>query len=436
MSRWKWKKRHLFIVIGIALVVAVTVGAAVRGRGEKAMTVQAGKVERKKIVQKVSATGKIQPKTQVEISADVSAKITKLDVVEGQTVRKGEFLVELDRERYLAAVESAEANVRSAEANASLVKENMMRTEKEFQRSQGLLKGGLESQSAFDAKQAEFQVESARYRSALDGVAQARATLKQSRDDLSKTRIYAPMSGTVSALNKEQGEIALGSQFQKDIILIVADLSEMEAQVNVDENDIVSIEKGQPAEIEVDAMVGKPLKGIVYEIANSANTNAEGSTEQKTEFEIKISIVDPPPTLRPGMTASADIITKTNESALSVPLQSVAVRTVDQLAMKGEKRVDAEKRYKADKDGFVEIVFVVENGKAVAKQVETGIQSDELIEVVKGLKEGEQVVTGSYRAISKDLENGGGVTVGKPGKGKGSGPGGADEREAGNDRGA
>src|SRR6185436_2133974 len=164
-------------------------------------------------------------------------------------------------------------------------------TEKEFQRSQGLLKGGLESQSAFDAKQAEFQVESARYRSALDGVAQARATLKQSRDDLSKTRIYAPMSGTVSALNKEQGEIALGSQFQKDIILIVADLSEMEAQVNVDENDIVSIEKGQPAEIEVDAMVGKPLKGIVYEIANSANTNAEGSTEQKTEFEIKISIV-------------------------------------------------------------------------------------------------------------------------------------------------
>lgn len=435
MKRWTFKKRYLLIGAGVVVVLAVIVGAAVRGRGDKTMTVQAGKVERKKIVQKVSATGKIQPKTQVEISADVSAKITKLNVVDGQHVKKGDFLVELDRERYLAAVESAEANVRSAEANATLVKENMTRTEKEFQRSKGLNANGLESQSAFDAKQAEYQVEVARYRSALDGVAQARATLKQARDDLSKTRIFAPMSGTVSALNKEQGEIALGSQFQKDVILVIADLSEMEAQVDVDENDIVAIEKGQSAEIEVDAMVGKPLKGIVYEIANSANTNAQGSTEQKTEFEIKIAIVDPPPTLRPGMTASADIITKTNESALSVPLQSVAVRTVDQLSMKGEKRADAEKRYKADKDGFVEIVFVIENGKAVAKQVETGIQSDELIEVTRGLKEGEQVVTGSYRAISKDLENGGVVTVGKPGKGRG-GHGGADEREAGNEHGA
>ena len=309
--------------------------------------------------------------------------------------------------------------------------------EKEFNRSKGLLGNGLESQSAYDAKQAEFQVESARYRSALDGVAQARATLKQARDDLSKTRIFAPMSGTVSALNKEQGEIALGSQFQKDVILIVADLSEMEAQVDVDENDIVSIAKGQAAEIEVDAMLGKPLKGIVYEIANSANTREQGSTEQKTEFEIKIAILEPPPSLRPGMSASADIITKTNDAALSVPLQSVAVRTVDQLAMKGEKRADAEKRYKADKDGFVEIVFVVENGKAVAKQVETGIQSDELIEVVNGLKAGEQVVTGSYRAISKDLENGGVVTVGKEGEHGGRGGGGEHEgREARNERGS
>lgn len=435
MKRWKWKKRHLLIGAGVVLTLAVVVGAAMRGRGEKTMTVQAGKAERKKIVQKVSATGKIQPKTQVEISADVSAKITKLNVVEGQVVRKGELLVELDRERYLAAVESAEANVRSAEANATLVKENMTRAEKEFQRSKGLLSSGLESQSAYDTKQAEFQVESARHRASLDGVAQARATLKQARDDLSKTRIFAPMSGTVSALNKEQGEIALGSQFQKDIILVVADLSEMEAQVNVDENDIVSIDKGQAAEIEVDAMLGKPLKGVVYEIANSANTQAQGSTEQKTEFEIKIAILEPPPSLRPGMTASADIITKTNESALSVPLQSVAVRTVDQLAMKGEKRADAEKRYKADKDGFVEIVFVVEGGKAIAKQVETGIQSDELIEVVNGLKEGDQVVTGSYRAISKDLENGGVVTVGKEPQ-HGGGGGEHEGREARNSRGS
>ncbi len=407
------KRKPLLIGAAIVVVAVVVTGAALRGRGDKKLEVQTAKVDRQKIVQKVSATGKIQPKTQVEISADVSAKITKLPVLDGQWVEKGAFLVGLDRERYVAAVESAEANVSSAQANATLVRENMNQTEGEFKRSKELLAGGLESQSAFEAKQAAHQVEVARYKSALDQVEQAKAALKQARDDLSKTTIYAPMSGTICTLNKEQGEIALGSQFQKDVILVIADLSEMEAQVNVDENDIVSITKGQKAEIEVDAMQGKKLDGLVTEISNSANASGTGSTDQKTEFEIKISIVNPPNTLRPGMTASADIITKTNDNALSVPLQSVAVRTVDQLTMKGEKRKDAESRYKADKDGFVEITFCIEGGKAIAKQVKTGIQSDEFIEILEGLKEGDEIVTGSYRAISKDLENGAVVTISK-----------------------
>jgi len=420
------KKKRVLIGAGIVLVGVIVAVAAFSGRGEKALEVQTAKVDRQKIVQKVSATGKIQPKTQVEISADVSAKITRLPVVEGQWVEKGTFLVGLDRERYLAAVESAEANVSSAQANATLVRENMNRAEKEFSRSKELVATGLESQSAFEAKQAEHQVEVARHKSALDQVEQAKAALKQARVDLSKTIIYAPMAGTISALNKEQGEIALGSQFQKDVILIIADLSEMEAQVNVDENDIVSISIGQKAEIEVDAMLGQPLNGVVYEISNSANVAGGGTAEQKTEFEIKISITDPPKTLRPGMTASAEIITKTQESALSVPLQTVAARTVDQLTMKGEKRKDAEARFKPDKDGFVEVVFCIEGGKAIAKQVKTGIQSDDLIEILEGLKEGDEVVTGSYRAISKDLENGGVVTISKEPKK----PSGAQAREA------
>ncbi len=411
----KLKRKHLWISLaGLVIIVAVT-GAAMRGHGSKGAEVQTAKVERKQIIQKVSATGKIQPKTQVEISADVSAKILKLPVVEGQSVKKGQFLVGLDRERYLAAVESAEASVSSAEANAALVRENMSRTENEFKRSKQLLAGGLESQASFEAKQAEYQVEVARHKSANDQVQQAKAALKQARDDLSKTTIYAPMSGTISALNKEQGEIALGSQFQKDVILIVADLSVMEAQVNVDENDVMSVAVGQPAEIEVDALPGVTLKGVVSEIASSARSAGAGTTDQKTEFEIKVAIADPPRTLRPGMTASADIITHTNDHALSVPLQSVAVRTVDQLSVKGKKRKVAEAApetgYKADKDGFVEIVFCIEKGKAVAKQVKTGIQSDDRIEVLEGLKEGDEIVTGSYRAISKDLENGAVVTI-------------------------
>ncbi len=423
----KIKKKPLLIAVGALVVIAAVAGAALRGRGDKSLEVQAAKVERQKIVQKVSATGKIQPKTQVEISADVSGKITKLAVVEGQWVTKGQLLVELDRERFLAAVESAEATVSSAEANATLVHENMIKAEKEYKRSKELLSTGLESQADFEAKQAEYQVEVARYKSNQDQVEQAKAALKQARSDLSKTTIYAPMSGTVSQLNKELGEIALGSQFQKDVILVVADLTEMEAQVNVDENDIVTIGTGQKAEIEVDALPGQKLSGTVYEIANSANTGAAGTTEQKTEFEIKIAIANPPKTLRPGMTASADIITKTNDSALSVPIQSVAVRTVDQLAMKGEKRKDAEGKYKADRDGFVEIVFCIEGQRAVAKQVKTGIQSDELIEITDGLKEGDRVVSGSYRAISKDLENGSTVTISKgpPKQGGGKSAGGS-----------
>jgi len=405
------KKKTLLIGAAVIVVGAVVAGVALRGGKEKLLEVQTAKVDRQKIVQKVNASGKIQPKIQVKISADVSARIMKLSVIEGQWVEKGAFLLELDRERYLAAVESAEAIVRSAQANATLVEQNLIRTEKEYKRSKELVPQNLESQAAFEAKEAAYQVERARYDSAQNQVEQAKAALKQARDDLSKTTIYAPMAGTVSDLNKEKGEIAIGSQFQEDVILVISDLSEMEAQVDVDENDIVSIAIGQEAEVEVDALLDQMLTGIVQEIANSANTAGAGSADQKTEFEIKISIVDPPSTLRPGMTASADVFTKTNESALSVPIQCVAVRTVDQLTMEGESREDAEARYTADRDGFVEIVFCIEDGKAIAKQVKTGIQSDELIEILEGLEEGEEVVTGSYRAISKDLENGAVVTI-------------------------
>lgn len=406
------KKKRIWIGAVIVVVVGgVVAGAALRGGKDEALEVQTAKVDRQKIVQKVSATGKIQPRTQIKISADVSAKITKLAVVEGQWVERGELLFELDRERYVAAVESAEASVRSAQASAALVRENMKMAEKEFIRSKELVEQNLESEAAYDNKEAAYQVEVARYESARNQTEQARATVKQARDDLSKTTIYAPMAGTISDLNKEQGEMAIGSQFQEDVILVISDLSEMEAQVNVDENDIVSVAIGQQAEIEVDALLDQILNGVVSEIANSANVAGAGTSDQKTEFEIKVSITDPPATLRPGMTASAEVFTKTNESALSVPIQCVAVRTVDQLTMAGEDREDAEARYTADRDGFVEIVFCIEDGKAIAKQVKTGIQSDELIEILEGLEEGEEVVTGSYRAISKDLENGAIVTI-------------------------
>ena len=401
------KKRYIALGV-VVLAGAIVGGLKMKGGGEEAPEVQTTKVERAEIVQKVNATGKIQPKTQVKISADVSAKITRLDVKEGDWVEQGDFLLELDRARYLASVESEEANVRSAQANVNLVKENVDQTERVFKRAKELVERNLESQAALDSAQAAYQVEVARFQSANDQVEQTRGRLKQARDDLSKTTIYAPMAGTISDLNKEQGEIAIGSQFQEDVIMVLADLDAMEALVNVDENDIVSIALAQAAEIDVDALPDDVLAGSVAEIANSANISAQGTTNQKTEFEVKITIESATDKLRPGMSASADIVTETRKEALSIPIQCVTVRTIEQLKEGDE---DAADNFTASDDGFVELVFVIEDGKAVARQVETGIQSDELIEVVSGLAEGDEVVSGSYRAISWDLVNGVVVTV-------------------------
>jgi len=259
-----------------------------------------------------------------------------------------------------------------------------------------------------DLAHSKYMVEKARYQSSLEQVERADAALKQANDDLSKTTIYAPMSGTISQLNKELGEIALGSQFQEDVIMVISDLSNMESLVDVDENDIVSVQLGDSASIEVDAIPNYVFKGTVSEIASSAKVAAVGSADQKTEFEVKIRIIDPGKKLRPGMTASADIVTEIRDDALVVPIQSVSVRTPEQLggAPKEESKDSADEiKYSPDKDGFVQVVFVVNEGKVKAMQVETGIQSDTHIEILNGLAEKEEVVTGNYRAISQILQN-------------------------------
>jgi HlyD family secretion protein len=404
-------KRTRIIVGGVILVAAAVVaGVVLRGRTEKPLEVQTVEASLNKVVQKVTATGKVQPRTQVKISADVSARIIRLGVVDGQRIEKGQFLVELDREAYLAAVESAQANVRSAEANVRLVRESMLQAEREFNRAKEIVQRKLDSQSRLDAAEATYKVEVARHESALGDIARARAALKQSQDSLSKTSIYAPMAGVITELRREQGEIAIGPQLQEDVIMVISDLAEMEAQLDVDENDIVSVAVGDIAVIEVDALMGQELSGSVYEISNSAKILASQSSNQKTEFEVKVAINEKRPELRPGMTASADIVTETRESTLSVPLQCVTVRTLEQLKA-GKGGEGAASGFQADKDGFVQVVFVLEDGKAMARQVKTGIQSDSLIEIVAGLAQGDTVISGSYKAISRDLVHGAPVKV-------------------------
>ncbi len=407
------KKKIIIGVFVILAIVIIVVLITKKNNGDRAITVQTSKVEQQKIVETVTATGRIQPKTQVKISADVAAKITQLKVKEGEWVEKGKFLVQLDRERFLAVEESAAANLKASESNVQLAKENMYKAEKDYIRIKELFDQNLESQANLDQTYAADRAEKARYNSALQQVEQAKAVLKQAKDDLSKTTIYAPMSGTISELNKEVGEIALGSQFQEDVIMIISNLSGMEALVNVDENDIVSVSVGDSATIEVDAMPDKVFHGVVSEIASSAKISRSGTTDQKTEFEVKISIVTPGKELRPGMTASSDIVTDTRESALGIPIQCVTVRTPEQLKKKGSKPggsvaiadSSSEGGYVPDKDGFVEVVFVVEDDLAKAIQVKTGIQSETHIEIVEGLSEGDEIVTGSFRAISQTLQN-------------------------------
>ena len=409
------KKRIIIILSAVVVLTVVVLSLTMNGNSEEGVFVQTANVESQKIIETVSATGVIQPQTKVKISADVAAKIMYLGVKEGDWVEEGHLLVRLDQEKFNAAVERSEANLRATEANANLVKQNKIRAKKDFVRTEELFNKNLESQAVLDQVSAAFQVEKARYQASLEQVDQARATLKEAKDNHSKTTIYAPMAGTISVLNKEVGEIALGSQFQEDVIMVVSNMTGMEALVDVDENDIVSIQLGDSATIEVDALPDVRFRGIVSEMANSAKITAEGSADQKTEFEVKIAIDQPGIKLRPGMTASADVVTEIRESAVVVPIQSVAVRTPDQL--NGHGAVDAEVdstdqlTYSPDRDGFVQVVFVVEDNEVMAYQVETGIQSETHIEILNGISEDDLIVTGNYRAISQTLTNNAKVVV-------------------------
>ncbi len=282
-------KKALLVVAIIALVGATGFYyKSKQSSGPKAMKIDSAKVEKAQIIQKVNATGKIQPKTQINISADVSAKIIQLHVAEGQWVDKGTLLVELDREKYLASVESQQANIRAAQANAVLAKANKAQAERVWKRSKELVAKKLESQSDLDAAHSGYQVEVARYDSAMEQVEQSRGVLKRAEDDLSKTTMYAPMSGTISKLNKEAGEIAIGSQFQEDVIMTIANLNAMEALVNVDENDIIAIKLGQDAEIEVDALAGITIIGKVSEIAPAPLRRKPGPTIKKPSLKSKL----------------------------------------------------------------------------------------------------------------------------------------------------
>ena len=420
-------KKTIYILIGGAvLLIAVFLvlsKTGVIGNKDKAKSVETSLVKATTIVETVSATGKIQPEIEVKIASMVSGEIIALPIKEGQVVKKGDLLVKINPDLYTSGLNRSVANLAAAKSGLTQAEAQFKEAKANYDRNKTLFEKGIISKSDWDKTVASFEVTKATKQSAYFNVQSASATVNEARDNLGRTIIYAPADGTISVLNVELGERVLGTQQMAGTeILRVANLNNMEVEVDVNENDIVKIKVGDEAKVEVDAYLKKQFKGIVTSISNSASTAL--TADQVTNFKVKIRILkesyqdllEGKPAsyspFRPGMTATVDIVTKTKTNILAVPISSVVVKS-DTTAVK-EIRVDVaeptEKEPIPKIDKKLECVYVKVGDKAKIRIIKTGIQDDTNIEVITGLKKGEVVITGPYTTVSKELNSGDKVT--------------------------
>ncbi len=422
-------KKTIYILLGVAvaiialLIILSKTGAI--GNKDKGKSVEIANVNTSTIVETVSATGKIQPEIEVKISSEVSGEIIALNVIEGQVVKKGDLLVKINPDLYTSGYNRTVSNLSGTKAGLSQADASFKEAKANYDRNKTLFEKGIISKADWDRSVASFEVANASKQSAYYNVQSAAATVNEAKDNLGRTTIYAPADGTISVLNVELGERVLGTQQMAGTeILRVANLNNMEVEVDVNENDIVKIKVGNEAKVEVDAYLKKQFKGVVTSISNSASSTL--TADQVTNFKVKIRILKEsyqdllegrPITyspFRPGMTATVDIITKTRANVLSVPISSVVVKS-DTTAVKGFKVEDKEDEKKAapKSDKKLECVFVKVGNKAKIRIIKTGIQDDTNIEVVTGLKKGDVVITGPYSTVSKELNSGDKVTTDK-----------------------
>jgi HlyD family secretion protein len=398
MANAKSRKKIIIISIIGGLLIVLTLLVILGSKKEVVVPVETEKVVRRTITQSVTATGKIYPEVQVVITPEVSGEIIDLPVKEGMKMKKGDLLMKIKPDIYLAERDRATAQLSSAKAS-------LLQSEAQNKRADNLSLKGLISTSELEAASTGYQVAKSQYD-------QSDAALKQAEESLRKTTIYSPMDGTISDLKVELGERVLGtSQFQGTEVMTVADLSRMEARVDVGENDIVLIAIGDTARIQVDALPDKKLIGLVYEIGNSAKTKGLGTQEEVTNFEVRVRITDKDVILRPGMSMTATIETETKRNVLAVPIQSVTIRSDKKEKEKGSSEPDElavnDTKIKQQKNEKPqEVVFVVDNSSAKVTGVKRGISDDSYTEIVSGLAEGKEVVSGSYKAINRELEDG------------------------------
>ena len=412
----KKSRKKVIIISGIALVLAVLgVFVFLGSKKEPILAVNVEKVTSRTLTQVVTATGKIQPEIHATISPEVSGEIVLLPVKEGYRVKKGDVLLKIKPDIYVAQRDQFKAALQQ-------VKSVLVKAEADYKRAQGLMAKSLIAESDFDQAKSSYEGAKAQYQ-------QAEASLNQAEESLRKTTITSPMDGTISQLNNQLGERVLGTQqFQGTNVMTVADLSRMEADVDVSENDVTLVHVGDTARISIDAFPDRKLNAVVYEIANTGTSKNLGTQEEVTNFTVKMRVVDPGVTLRPGMSMTADIETMTKQNVLSVPIQSVTTRAPKMEMKEGQSdgqsgmvMASGQSQKTKDQNKPKEIVFVVENGVAKAVPVKRGIASDQYVEIVDGVTEGAQVVSGSYKAINRELEDGAKVRIEearKPGPGQ------------------
>ena len=420
------------IFTGIGLLLAGLTVAAIFKKKEAIITVQTEKVARRNLTELVVANGKIQPVTQVVISPEVAGEITALPVKEGNFVKKGDLLVQIKPDNYQASRNSAEASYKSALGGKSLAQAQLEKAEAEFKRNQELFNNKLESDSVFLEFKTAYEVAKLQFENSIHQSDQARFGLDKAMDDLSKTTILAPIDGTVARLKSQLGERVLGTSFNMGTeIMTIANLNEMEARVDIGEMDVVLMKPGQIAHLEVDAFKDRKFTGIVTEIANSAkglgqsSMLSSSSSQDATKFEVRLRIQEKE-VFRPGMSVNAEIETRSRTNVLCVPIASVTTRLPEDSqtnsASAGTNSIAASTNAstgqtniaKADKKPKdIEVVFAVEGDHAKMVPVKRGIGDDNYYEIIEGIEEGREIVSGNFRAI-RDLEDGKKIVKGKP----------------------
>src|SRR2546423_213041 len=431
------RRKKQIIYGSIALLTLWIVASIIWNKREKPIPVTTDKASQRTILQTVSATGKIQPETEVKISPEVAGEIIELPVDDGKAVKKGDLLVKIKPDSYKALLEQQEAAISAAKATNLQQKATMLKSEHDFKRAEDLFNKKLISEQEYNAAQAADDVAKNTYESSLHEIERAEAGSSQARDQLSKTTIYSPIDGTITILNSKLGErlVATG-QFAGTEVMRVADLGHMEARVDVNENDVVNVKLGDKAEVKIDAYGDRKFNGTIYQIGNTGKTTGAGTQEEVTNFEVKIRIEDHDVVLKPALSCTAEIQTNEVKDVVAAPMQAATIRTgesnlsPEEIEKKRQKVTQRDKgdnnaefvneraekaAQKEEREKVSKVVFLKKGTNAQIVKVTTGISDDTYTEIKSGIQPGDEVISGSYSAISRKLKDGAKVTLDKEG---------------------